>query len=292
MRLMFLLLLAAPGLCQAQVDEKNVTRVLSVLSADSMMGRQAGTVYSDKAAAFIASEFSKAGLKTMPGQVGYLQKFNMIRSETEEVTIAIDGTPVDPKDVLVFAEDGNIDWSVGSAEKIWLDKGQNFGQKVFGLTGEKGNRVVFADTSYRRILKRFSSFPMQRFGGSGNLVVVLTTSDPANWTIKAKSKIQTTIFQNVVGMIPGKRAEEYVIFSGHYDHLGAGASLSGAKPVDGDSIYNGANDDASGTTAVIAPRAAFCKNEKATGTHDPVCCIHCRRVWWLWVILFFKATGS
>jgi Zn-dependent M28 family amino/carboxypeptidase len=36
-----------------------------------------------------------------------------------------------------------------------------------------------------------------------------------------------------------------VIFSGHYDHIGIG------KPVDGDSIFNGANDDAAGTTAVI-----------------------------------------
>ncbi len=262
MRLLILLLLAVPHLCQAQVDEKYVTRVLSVLSADSMMGRRAGTVYSDKAASFIASEFSKAGLKTMPGQEGYLQKFNMISSLTEEVAIAADGVPVDPKDVLVYAEDGNIDWTAGSAEKIWLDKGQNFGQKVFGLTGEQGNRIVFADTSYRRILKRFSTFPVQRFGGYGNLVVVLTTSDPANWTAKAKSKVQTTVFQNVVGMIPGRRSEEFVIFSGHYDHLGAGASLSGAKPVDGDTIYNGANDDASGTTAVIALGRHFAKIKK------------------------------
>jgi Zn-dependent M28 family amino/carboxypeptidase len=36
-----------------------------------------------------------------------------------------------------------------------------------------------------------------------------------------------------------------VIFSGHYDHLGIG------KPVNGDSIYNGANDDAAGVTGVI-----------------------------------------
>ena len=51
---------------------------------------------------------------------------------------------------------------------------------------------------------------------------------------------------NVVGVLPGKtRKEEYVIFSAHYDHLGVG------KPVNGDSIYNGANDDASGVTAVI-----------------------------------------
>jgi Zn-dependent M28 family amino/carboxypeptidase len=52
---------------------------------------------------------------------------------------------------------------------------------------------------------------------------------------------------NVVGILPGKsRKNEYVIFSGHYDHLGIG------KPnAAGDSIYNGANDDAAGTTAVI-----------------------------------------
>ena len=51
---------------------------------------------------------------------------------------------------------------------------------------------------------------------------------------------------NVVGILPGKsKKDEYVIFSGHYDHLGTG------KPVNGDSIYNGANDDASGITAVI-----------------------------------------
>jgi Zn-dependent M28 family amino/carboxypeptidase len=52
---------------------------------------------------------------------------------------------------------------------------------------------------------------------------------------------------NVVGMIPGKsKAKEIVIFSGHYDHLGI------LKSQDQDSIANGADDDASGTTAMIA----------------------------------------
>jgi Zn-dependent M28 family amino/carboxypeptidase len=48
-------------------------------------------------------------------------------------------------------------------------------------------------------------------------------------------------------VLPGKsKPEESVVFSGHYDHIGIG------KPNDkGDSIYNGANDDASGTTAVV-----------------------------------------
>jgi len=52
---------------------------------------------------------------------------------------------------------------------------------------------------------------------------------------------------NVAGMIPGKsKQKELVIFSAHYDHIGI------LKPLDGDSIANGADDDASGVTAVIS----------------------------------------
>lgn len=53
---------------------------------------------------------------------------------------------------------------------------------------------------------------------------------------------------NVVGMIRGADpvlAKQVVLVDAHYDHLGIG------KPVNGDSIYNGADDDASGTTAVL-----------------------------------------
>lgn len=52
---------------------------------------------------------------------------------------------------------------------------------------------------------------------------------------------------NVVGIIKGKsRPDELVVFGAHYDHIGV------IEPVAGDSIANGADDDASGTTAVIA----------------------------------------
>ncbi len=51
---------------------------------------------------------------------------------------------------------------------------------------------------------------------------------------------------NVIAVLPGKsKPDEYVVFSAHYDHLGTKTSGK-------DQIYNGANDDASGTTAVIA----------------------------------------
>lgn len=57
--------------------------------------------------------------------------------------------------------------------------------------------------------------------------------------------------QNVLGFIPGKLANEYVIIGTHYDHLGIDARL---KP---DSIYNGADDNASGVSAVLQIAKAF-----------------------------------
>jgi len=53
---------------------------------------------------------------------------------------------------------------------------------------------------------------------------------------------------NIVGLIEGndpKLKNEYIILGGHYDHIGKG------KVVEGDSIANGANDDASGTIAAM-----------------------------------------
>lgn len=58
---------------------------------------------------------------------------------------------------------------------------------------------------------------------------------------------------NVIGIIPGKsKPNEYVIFSGHFDHLGM-------KESGDDKVFNGANDDASGITAVITLAEYFKK---------------------------------
>ncbi len=58
---------------------------------------------------------------------------------------------------------------------------------------------------------------------------------------------------NIIGVLEGKsKKNEYVIISAHYDHLGI-------RGKEGDTIYNGANDDASGVTGVLALAAYFKK---------------------------------
>lgn len=59
---------------------------------------------------------------------------------------------------------------------------------------------------------------------------------------------------NVVAMIPGsdpQLRDEYVVLSAHFDHVGVGT------PMDGDSIYNGADDNASGTAALLETARAI-----------------------------------
>ena len=69
-------------------------------------------------------------------------------------------------------------------------------------------------------------------------------------TLKSKAVVRRSEMQasNVVGLFPGtdkKLKDEYVIMSAHLDHQGVG------RAVNGDSIYNGAMDDASGIASVI-----------------------------------------
>jgi hypothetical protein len=73
------------------------------------------------------------------------------------------------------------------------------------------------------------------------------------------------IARNVVAILPGsdpKLKETYVIVSAHYDHIGTLSTAQGRTegkqaPAPGDEIYNGADDDGSGTVSVIALAQAF-----------------------------------
>lgn len=62
--------------------------------------------------------------------------------------------------------------------------------------------------------------------------------------------------RNVLAYIPGKKTNEYVIVGAHLDHIGIDPHL------DGDQIFNGADDNASGVSAVLQIARAFIENGK------------------------------
>lgn len=66
-------------------------------------------------------------------------------------------------------------------------------------------------------------------------------------SVTIENSVRTSESQNVIAMIPGTdRAEETIIYTAHWDHLGVNPELPG------DNIYNGAADNATGTAALLA----------------------------------------
>ncbi|MGL6270001.1 MAG: M28 family peptidase [Chitinophagaceae bacterium] len=244
------------------IKEKNVRSVLTTLAADEMQGRKPMTPGIEKAAAFIASEFAKAGLEPLDKASGsFLQKFTMYRSELKDQQVSINGTILDGQSCLFFPGAEELKWDNKEAEVVYIKAGENAGQSIFGQIQSGKNVLILADTSHQKAIARFRNFRMQRMAGSGSVVVVLYPGTVEQYKVQVSSKLTGTEFANVVGIIRGKtKPEERVVFSAHYDHLGIG------KPTNQDSIYNGANDDASGTTAVIALASYFKKMKQPERT--------------------------
>ena len=82
---------------------------------------------------------------------------------------------------------------------------------------------------------------------------------PMQISAKLLAKVAPLNAHNVVGMLEGsdpKKKDEVIIYSAHHDHLGIG------NPVDGDSIYNGAIDNGSGTALLLEMARAFTESAK------------------------------
>ena len=72
----------------------------------------------------------------------------------------------------------------------------------------------------------------------------------ANLTME--NRIRNAVSKNVIGLLPGStRADEYIIYTAHWDHFGKNPDL------EGDQIFNGALDNATGTAALIELAEAF-----------------------------------
>lgn len=109
---------------------------------------------------------------------------------------------------------------------------QNAGEKLLQMSGHSVNDLLKAADS-----RDFQPIPLG-ITVRGNM----------------KAKIRAIESRNVLGMIPGsdpKFRDQYVLYSAHWDHLGV------ALPVDGDAIYNGAIDNATGIGVVLETARAF-----------------------------------
>jgi len=236
------------------IKTDDVERIIKTLSADDMQGRGTFTPGIDKAATFIEGEFKAAGIKPLAGASGFRQNFSMLRTTPVSSKLTINGADV-PADKFAISGSGSFNWnSLDGVEVVKIAAGKNFGAEYQALLKSGKNTVALLDTSYAAMFKRVAARAKRggtSFKGAGDtekpvVFVIAGIDDVKSLSVTYEAKTEEKPLFNVAGMIPGKsKPNEYVVFSGHYDHLGI------IKPMDGDSIANGADDDASGTTAVI-----------------------------------------
>jgi hypothetical protein len=235
------------------ISKANVERIIKTLTADDMQGRATFTPGIEKAAKFIETEYKNIGLQPLPGDQDYRQNFSMLRSTAMQTSASVNNTIIPTENIVAISGVASFNWSNDQdVQIVKIGAEKNFINEYRTLIGSNKKTLVLVNPHFEAIFKR-----MQERNQRGNiskeinpnqqLVFVLGDfTDVKAYAVKYTGKIEKLPLFNVAGMIPGKtKKEEYVVFSGHYDHLGI------VKAVAGDSIANGADDDASGTTAVI-----------------------------------------
>jgi hypothetical protein len=249
---------------------------MEFLASDALQGRGSATRDELLAATFIASQLQQYEIDPVNGS--YVQTADLDRVELEgPVSLSVEGVQLNPDaDFRAFSLSGQTvsgplkKVSVADAENatgiLFLkaeneDQGRSTLHKAYGLRNASLVLVGTTEKSFAET-SRFVRAPRMPQGlkeeATHGLNVILLSpaatqriqsqNDGVSVSLNYQTKIETAHTYNAIGILPGsdpKLRSQAILLSAHLDHLGIG------KPVSGDSIYNGADDDASGVTAVL-----------------------------------------
>ncbi len=247
-----ILSIAGCGGPEPGINTASVKRVITTLSADDMLGRAPFTSGIDKAADFIADEFASIGLQKIGGMDGYLQRFVAYRLQVQSRRVVLNGIETAPERSIAWAGAPSVSWTTGDpVEVVVIGPEDDAGQKIHSIRMKDRNALILMSTSQESFFRRLTnsgsapSFFLDPPSGATLVFVLTDEAHLASFEVEVTAPLEELPLTNVVGRIPGRRSDEIVLFGGHYDGKGI------LDPVIGDSIANGANDCASGTTAMI-----------------------------------------
>jgi hypothetical protein len=278
----------APQAVLNRITPNSLKGDVSFLASDALEGRATPSRGQDIAAEFIASRFRAAGLEPA-GDDGFFQTANMVLQKPNtngaSVTVTHSGKKIAAgADKIAAMTESGVNLTGAQLVKVDLKA------KDLDTPALKGKVVAavadFSGGGFRAIRQlQQSGAAMILFPGKSprrqatarpidpsrpkRTPIVFVDDDalrtllndlpagPSAVTVDAKlpQPEETPVkLRNVVGILRGTDPalrDTFVLVSAHYDHLGTDPTLQG------DTIYNGANDDASGTSSVIAVAQAL-----------------------------------
>jgi hypothetical protein len=278
------------------ITEQDLKKHLYIIASKEMEGRETATPGQRKAAAYIENEFRRIGLQPMANG-SFQQYYNVYQDSLLDAKLEINGVvysldkdfnPVVSNNISAtyrFSEvtfvpaDTNLIKTADLSGRLIMLVGQSTlnRQTATTMTNLLRNKGVAAVLNVATTYPR--STPMQRRGNqtiagfrstvsaqqyniseavartlmgndldSAKSVNAKIKAYPAEILLKTDKATNTLQSSNVLGILPGTdKKDEYLYITAHYDHLGKRDTV----------IFYGADDDGSGTTAVIEMAEAF-----------------------------------
>ena len=286
--LLTVLLMGLPAVAQKAgrggITQASVRAHEEFLASDAMRGRGSATHDEEVAATYVATEFMSYGLKPAPGMTGYIQAADIVSSTLDGHATLVSGKVdlSEGADFQVLSSSGLS--ASGTLKRVTMNeagKAANVSGTIVLLTAVTDPRPMMRTAQALgkagavAVLVAESPATDAVFtsgGGKTRTTIALADGQPsrARGTIVTLegaalaqleavpdgSRVSLNVHGvdraeqrktfNAVGWLPGTDAGAgTVLLTAHLDHLGVG------HPVHGDAIWNGANDDAAGTTAVL-----------------------------------------
>ncbi|WP_245942467.1 M28 family metallopeptidase [Candidatus Colwellia aromaticivorans] len=243
-----------------------VTKDVTYLASDDLKGRNNYSAEIRLAADYIAKRFQESGLVAADNISGadFLQKYQITKTIPKKINLTINGQNIASESLAMASTITDFSWAINNNVKNTeftihsIGKNDDMRAIVDTLNNQGGKHLVLLNTDHKALFERYQHYLQQgstkltqedNGKNSGGVIVIALSTMKAEkiktLNVSGVNTISKNELMNVVAILPGKtKPEEVVLYSAHYDHLGV-------KDDQSDVIYNGADDNASGTTAII-----------------------------------------
>lgn len=232
------------------ISKEFIEKTITWLASDDLRGRVNYSKEQLETAEFLSKEFTSYGLDPFPGYTNFYMPFRTSQGKKSDYgELYLNDQRIDDslfiyiQKQLTVSEKTLSDFIVLQAIPPLADSllynNWNNSQNNLLIRIPLSNGLSFSEA-----LKNVS---LPKGVPASDILIVASQDEPKEIIFSGNNKLLRSVLYNVVGMIPGRSlSKEIIIFSAHYDHVDRGIFD------EAEGIYNGANDDASGTTAVLA----------------------------------------
>jgi len=258
---------------------EQVTKDVTYLASDELQGRDNFSQDIRQAASFIANRFEEVGLTPKSNTTSFKQHYVVQRIKPDTLSVEINGQVFASESLSMATTLTDIAWSHDNVKAnsaintVIIDENDNMRTALRKLNNQGGQHLVLLHPKHEKSFKRYQSYFARGLtklvdesdNTQGGVIVIALTDikEVKSFTVKGNAKVTETTLSNVVGVLPGKsKANEIVLYSAHYDHLGVKPNedaTQNTKTKQSSEIFNGADDDASGVSAIINLANHFAK---------------------------------